>query len=48
MEKRGNISILLGDILMSAYAVFSLKFLSLLRFEKNFQNKARKNMFKID
>lgn len=41
-----NISIPLGDALMSAYAMFSLKFPSLLKFEKGYQDEAVKNNLK--
>ncbi len=47
-----NITIPLSDALMSAYAMFSLKFPSLLKFENDLQDETRKNnlknMFKID
>lgn len=41
-----NISVPIGDAVMSAYAMFSLKFPSLLKFEKDIKDEAKKNNLK--
>ena len=45
-HRKSNISISLGDALMSAYAMFSLKFPSILKFEEELKDDDKSNNIK--